>query len=87
MGRTVTYLRVSTAGQVLDGFGIAAQELACAAWADRTGNDVVGVVRDEGLSGTLPAPERPGLRAALAMLRDGDADCLVSRDWTGSHAT
>lgn len=73
----VIYLRVSTQGQALDGYGLEVQELHCREYTQRAGLDVVAVVRDEGVSGTLPAHERLGLMDGLAMLRDDLADVLV----------
>lgn len=76
-GLVVCYLRVSTAGQVVDGYGLDAQEAAIRQYAANTGCEIVAVIRDEGVSGTLPAHERPGLMQAIGMLGTGDADTLV----------
>lgn len=73
----VIYLRVSTNGQALDGHGLDVQEQQCREYATHAGLEVVSVLRDEGLSGTLPVPERPALMDCLAMLRDDLADVLV----------
>lgn len=73
----IIYLRVSTQGQAVDGYGLAAQETACREYAASQGLQVVQVLRDEAVSGTLPAHERPGLMDALGMLNDDEADCLI----------
>lgn len=73
--RAVAYLRVSTEVQV-DAWGFDVQEYACRLYAEGRG-EVVAWIRDEGVSGTKPATERPGLMAALSALRDGDADALL----------
>jgi len=73
----VIYLRVSTQGQAVDGYGLDVQEQACRAYTESIGFRVAEVFRDEAVSGTLPAHERPGLMDALGMLKDGDADALI----------
>ncbi len=73
----VIYLRVSTQGQAVDGYGLDVQEQACRAYSESSGFSVAEVFRDEAVSGTLPAHERPGLMDALGMLKDGDADVLI----------
>ncbi len=75
--RIVGYVRVSTAGQVDDGLGLDVQRQAVSEWARRHGHELVAVVADEGLSGTLHAPDRPGLATALDMMRSGSADGIV----------
>jgi DNA invertase Pin-like site-specific DNA recombinase len=57
--RLVAYLRVSSESQ-LDGFGLDNQERAVRAWAKLNGHKVVEWCRDEGVSGTLEAWDRPG---------------------------
>ena len=75
--RLVAYIRVSTAGQADDGLGLEVQELAILRWAERERHQVVEVMTDAGLSGTLPVEERPGLYRALAAARAGRADGVV----------
>ncbi len=76
----IAYLRVSTGRQVKDGYGLADQEKQVRAWCRKNRHKLVGVVTDEALSGTLPAPERPGLLECLRAVRDGEADGIVMRD-------
>jgi DNA invertase Pin-like site-specific DNA recombinase len=78
--KLVVYLRVSGRGQVKDGYGLETQLRECRAWARANGHKIVKVCSDEGLSGTLPADERPGLACALEMLHERHADgLLISR--------
>ncbi len=63
--KAVVYCRVSTGGQARDGVSLDAQEAACRAHAARLGLEVVGVHRDEGLSGKLDQERRPGLAAVI----------------------
>lgn len=77
----VAYLRVSSRGQALDGFGLDVQRAQCKAWARSNGHRIVAWHVDEGLSGALEAAERPGLSAALDDLRPPPRACglLVPR--------
>lgn len=71
MARVVGYLRVSTTDQE---HGIDAQRAAILAEAQRHGWEVEWL-SDEGKSGK--DIDRPGIRAALAVLAAGEADALV----------
>ncbi|MCX5192278.1 recombinase family protein [Streptomyces sp. NBC_00268] len=74
----VGYIRVSTDRQVEDGFGLAVQEKMIRTWCRQQGHALRGAVhRDEGYSGTLPAPERPALADALSEIEDGQAAGIV----------
>jgi DNA invertase Pin-like site-specific DNA recombinase len=75
--KVVGYVRVSTDRQSEEGFGLTIQREAVCRWARRAGHRLVAVHADEGVSGTLPAAARPGLTAALDMIRTGAADALV----------
>lgn len=78
--RLVAYLRVSTIEQAAHGFGLAVQRKAIREAAKTLDARVVGWHADEGLSGALPAVDRPGLTEALDMIDNGDADGLIVRD-------
>lgn len=73
----IAYVRVSTTEQADSGLGLAAQRAAIATEATRRGWTVVGEFADEGVSGTKGADKRPGLAAALAAIRAGEASTLV----------
>ena len=75
--RAVVYLRVSTEEQATSGLGLEAQAAACAAAVAGKGGQLVATVRDEGVSGSVPAFDRPGGGEALEMIRAGEADALV----------
>ena len=64
----VSYLRVSSESQV-DGYGLPVQRRAVQAWAKKHGHKIVAEFVDAGVSGTRDAADRPGLSAALDMLR------------------
>jgi len=73
--RTVAYLRVSTDKQAEHGVSLDAQRAKVEAYATLYGLDLVAVVEDAGVSAkTL---DRPGLGAALDMLRQGKAEALL----------
>ena len=74
--RLVAYLRVSSETQ-LDGFGLDSQEQAVRSWVKVNGHRIVHTCRDEGVSGTFDAADRPGLASALDALAGGTADGLV----------
>jgi DNA invertase Pin-like site-specific DNA recombinase len=74
--RVVGYVRVSTVGQVQDGQGLAIQEKAIRSWVKEHKHRLVGVYRDEGVSGSVEA--REGLEEALAAVRFNGADGLVA---------
>lgn len=71
----IGYVRVSTDRQAGDGGGLDEQRRAIRAWARSDGHRLVGIVADEGVSGTLA--ERSGLGEALAALGTGEARGLV----------
>jgi len=73
------YTRVSTDTQV-KGESLADQDHDGRAWAETHGHHVVATYSDPGLSGRLPAAQRPGLADALEALEMGDIDALVVRD-------
>ena len=74
--RLIAYTRTSTqngAGQD----SLEAQADACRAWAEANGHEVVGVERDEAMSGRLGVEQRPGLLNALLALEDGQPPGIV----------
>lgn len=73
------YTRVSTESQVT-GESLPEQERDGRTWAADHGHTVAAVYSDPGFSGTLPAPDRPGLADALDALAAGVIDGLVIRD-------
>jgi len=75
--RIVGYLRVSTDRQAEQGHGLDVQERTIRDWARRHGHRLVGIHRDEGVSGSNGLGSRIGLADALELLRDGKADGIV----------
>lgn len=73
--RLVGYIRVSTVGQVTEGQGLDIQEQAIRAWSREHRHRLVGLFRDEGVSGAVE--DRQGLTEVLAAIRYNGAEGLV----------
>jgi DNA invertase Pin-like site-specific DNA recombinase len=76
--RAVGYLRVSTSEQVESGLGLEAQRAKVGMGAALRDWELVEVIADEGVSGTVAPEGRPGMARALSMLRAGEADALIA---------
>lgn len=77
MSTWIGYVRVSTDGQV-DGYGLPTQRAALRQWvAEHPGEQLLRVVVDKGLSGTLDHLDRPGLAEVLAAIATGRADGVL----------
>jgi site-specific DNA recombinase len=71
----IGYVRVSTQEQVTEGVSLDAQRDKLKAYCKFNGIKLIDIKADEGISGgTL---ERPGLQAALQLLRRGRANTLI----------
>jgi DNA invertase Pin-like site-specific DNA recombinase len=75
--RLVGYVRVSTDQQAEKGLGLEIQQRGIRRWASEHGHRLVGIERDEGISGTTEVADRPGLAIALQAVEAGSADGLV----------
>jgi DNA invertase Pin-like site-specific DNA recombinase len=73
------YTRVSTDEQAATGLGLAAQVAACESFAAKAGHTVTACHTDAGVSGAAGLEDRPGLMAAVAGLRRGDALVIAKR--------
>lgn len=76
--RAILYLRVSTDEQAVSGLGLAAQETASRSLCTARGWEVVGVVVDAGVSGSVSPLDRAGMADAIRQLCARDADVLVA---------
>lgn len=73
--KAIGYIRVSTEEQAKTGVSLDAQRDKLTKYADLYGLELVAIEADEGVSAkTL---DRPGLKRALAMIDDGQADGLL----------
>lgn len=75
----VGYLRVSTATQAEEGFGLQVQEQSVREYCRRAGLELVAVFADEGVSGTKDETDRPGLASALASFEGTPRTLVVAR--------
>lgn len=73
--RAVSYIRVSTVGQAVDGVSLEMQRAKIRAWADFHEAELVAEYADEGLSGKRA--DRPGLVAAVARAKREKAALVV----------
>lgn len=76
---TIIYTRVSTDEQATSGLGLAAQMAACESFATKAGHTITACHTDAGVSGAAGIEDRPGLLAAVAGLRRGDALVIAKR--------
>ncbi|MFE9192044.1 recombinase family protein [Micromonospora sp. NPDC007208] len=79
MLKLIGYLRVSSAGQV-EAWGLDRQEAAIRRWAKANYGRIVKWCRDEGVSGTVEAVERPGLAEAIELMAPLKADGIIAAD-------
>ena len=56
----MAYVRVSTTEQGEDGVSLEAQRSRIESWCSATGAELVGILEDAGVSGSLPLSRRPG---------------------------
>lgn len=75
--RVIGYIRVSSEGQVRDGFGLDAQEHKIRTHAEREGLELVDIARDEARSGGDGLEHRVGLAVALQRIEEGEAEALL----------
>lgn len=80
------YTRVSTDEQAATGLGLAAQVAACESFAAKAGHTIAACHTDAGISGAAGLEDRPGLMAAIAGLRRGDAILIAKRCRLGRDA-
>ena len=75
--RTVAYLRVSTEEQALEGVSLDAQEARVRAYCAMRGLDLVDLVVDAGVSGSIPLADRPGGAHLVDLVRSRKVDNVV----------
>ena len=73
--KAVGYVRVSSEQQATEGVSLDAQRYKMRAYCKAMDIDLIDIIADEGYSASNL--KRPGLRAALAMLRNGQARTLI----------
>jgi len=76
-GRAVGYVRVSRGDEVAEN-----QELKIREYCRSRGLDLLGVFRDEAVSGAVPCREREGFKAMLKFIEDNGVEHVVFLDIT-----
>ncbi len=77
MKRAIGYLRVSTEQQQTEGVSLAAQEERIRAYAVASGFELVAILRDEAVSGSIPLALRPAGGELVRMLAKGSAAVVI----------
>ena len=75
--RVALYIRVSTEEQAVHGFSLAAQEEALISFAEENGYKIVGIYKDEGISGRKPVLKRPAMLQLLSDVEAGKVDLIA----------
>lgn len=78
--KVLGYIRVSSVGQVRDGYGLEAQEHEIRTWCEREGHELVGIVAEPAKSGGEGLEGRVKLADALWRIEHGEAEALVVGD-------
>jgi DNA invertase Pin-like site-specific DNA recombinase len=73
----IGYCRVSTEEQVASGLGLKAQEQAIQAECESRRLKLCAVYVDDGVCGTVPPDQRPGLAKAITALDHGEGSILM----------
>lgn len=76
--KAVTYIRVSTGGQVESGLGLEAQATAVEAYCAMRGLETVATLRDEGVSASVPLGNRPAGAQLLELARTRKVGSVVA---------
>jgi len=76
--RALAYVRVSTLEQAREGVSLEAQDSRLAAYAQAQGLELVGVIREEGVSAAVPLAARPGAATLLALLAENGAGHVIA---------
>ncbi len=76
--QAIAYIRVSTDEQVKGGVSLIAQEERLRAYCTMTGLPLAAVIREEGVSGSIPLSQRPGGQELLRLLKDRGAIHIVA---------
>ncbi len=78
MEKAIGYIRVSTDKQVDEGISLDAQRERLTAYAKAQNIDLVIIIEDAGVSGTIPLAEREGGSALLAALTEHKASHVIA---------
>lgn len=76
--RAVAVIRVSTGMQVESGASLDAQRVAVIGYAAALGLELVEVIEDPGVSGSVPLAQRPGGRRVIELVESGTVGAVIS---------
>lgn len=76
--KAVGYVRVSTSMQAEEGVSLDAQEEKIRAYCQMSGLELVALIREEGISGSIPLDERTGGKMALSALKANKAKHIIA---------
>lgn len=76
--KAVAITRVSTTMQADDGTSLQAQRAAVERYAHGMGLELVAVIEDAGVSGSIPLAQRPGGRRVLDMIERGEVGAVIA---------
>jgi DNA invertase Pin-like site-specific DNA recombinase len=78
MNRAICYIRVSTQEQATSGVSLEAQQERLEAYCKMAGLEVAAIIREEGISGSVPISQRPGGAQLPALLKLHKAENVVA---------
>lgn len=76
--KAIGYCRVSTREQSETGVSLDAQENKIKAFAEYKGLELIEIIREEGVSASIPLKEREGGQKLLQMIKEKKAESIVS---------
>jgi site-specific DNA recombinase len=87
MKKALGYGRVSTIKQVVDGVSLEAQRMEITSFAIASGYDLLDVLCDDGISGSVDEDGRPALAELLTAVRAGQVSVVIvcKRDRLARH--
>ncbi len=78
MNTAVAYVRVSTQEQALEGVSLAAQEERIKAYCSLAGLSLTEIVKEEGVSASIPLADRPGGQTVLESVKKKRVQHIVA---------
>lgn len=76
--KAVVYVRVSTTEQADHGSSISAQIDKCKSYCNHKNIEIVDIIEELGVSGSIPIYERPGGKKLLQLLNEKKANAIVT---------
>ena len=80
--RTAVYIRVSTDEQMKDGYSIVDQENSTKEYCQNNNHEIIGIYRDEGVSGDLRPELRPAMSEILTDIQEKRIQLVIASQMT-----